>query len=105
MGNKNESLIGHIKNAFIYTFAGLETAWKNELAFRGEIVVAIVMVPLGLWLGEGVGLVGVLDQRAAGTRSALGHVRRRGDQPGECVGHDARLAEGRQGADQGQGVL
>ena len=52
MGNKNESLIGHIKNAFIYTFAGLETAWKNELAFRGEIVVAMVMVPLGLWIGR-----------------------------------------------------
>jgi diacylglycerol kinase (ATP) len=30
----------------------LETAWKNELAFRGEIVVAIIMVPLGLWLGR-----------------------------------------------------
>ena len=52
MGNKNESLFGHIKNAFIYTFAGLKAAWKNELAFRGEIVVAIVMVPLALWLGH-----------------------------------------------------
>ena len=52
MGNKNESVIGHIKNAFIYTFAGLETAWKNELAFRGEIVVAMVMVPLALWIGR-----------------------------------------------------
>jgi diacylglycerol kinase (ATP) len=52
MGNKNENLIGHIKNAFIYTFAGLKSAWKNELAFRGEIVVAIIMVPLGLWLGR-----------------------------------------------------
>jgi len=52
MGNKNESLFGHIQNAFKYTFAGLEAAWKNELAFRGEIVVAIIMVPLGLWLGR-----------------------------------------------------
>lgn len=52
MGNKNESLIGHIKNAFKYSFAGLETAWKNELAFRGEVVVAIIMVPLGIWLGR-----------------------------------------------------
>jgi diacylglycerol kinase (ATP) len=52
MGNKNESLIGHIKNAFKYSFAGLETAWKNELAFRGEAVVAIIMVPLGIWLGR-----------------------------------------------------
>ena len=52
MGNKNESLIGHIKNAFNYTFAGLASAWKNELAFRGEVVVAIIMVPLGIWLGR-----------------------------------------------------
>ena len=44
--NKNESLFGHIKNAFIYTFAGLKAAWENELAFRGEIVVASVMVPI-----------------------------------------------------------
>ncbi|MGB5746869.1 MAG: diacylglycerol kinase [Desulfobacterales bacterium] len=52
MGNKNENLIGHIKNAFKYTFAGLETAWQNELAFRGEVVMAIIMVPLGIWLGR-----------------------------------------------------
>lgn len=52
MGNNNESLFGHIKNAFIYTFAGLKAAWKNELAFRGETVVAMVMVPLGLWVGR-----------------------------------------------------
>ena len=52
MGNKNESVIGHIKNAFIYTYAGLKSAWKNELAFRGEVVVLIIMTPLGLWLGR-----------------------------------------------------
>ena len=52
MGNKNENLIGHIKNAFIYTFAGLKAAWKNELAFRGEVVVVMIMSPLGLWLGR-----------------------------------------------------
>ena len=52
MGNKKDSLIGHIKNAFKYTVAGLEAAWKNELAFRVEAVVAIIMAPLGLWLGR-----------------------------------------------------
>ena len=52
MGNKNENLIGHIKNAFIYTFAGLKAAWKNELAFRGEVVVVTIMLPLGIWLGR-----------------------------------------------------
>jgi len=52
MGNKNESFIGHIKNAFIYTYAGLKSAWKNELAFRGEVVGLIILTPLGLWLGR-----------------------------------------------------
>ena len=52
MVNKNDSLFDHIENAFRYTFAGLKAAWENELAFRGEIVVAIVMVPLGIWLGR-----------------------------------------------------
>ena len=52
MGNQNESLIGHIINAFRYTFAGLKSAWKNELAFRGEVVVVTIMLPLGIWLGR-----------------------------------------------------
>jgi diacylglycerol kinase (ATP) len=52
MGAGNDNLIRHIINAFRYTWAGLVSAWKNELAFRGEVVVAIVMVPLGFWLGR-----------------------------------------------------
>jgi len=38
--------------AFGYTYSGFEAAWKNELAFRGELVVVAVMAPLGLWLGS-----------------------------------------------------
>jgi len=52
MGNQNENVTGHIINAFKYTFAGLASAWKNELAFRGEAVVAIIMIPMGIWLGR-----------------------------------------------------
>jgi diacylglycerol kinase (ATP) len=52
MENKDENLIGHIINAFRYTFAGFKSAWQNELAFRGEVVVVAVMLPLGLWLGQ-----------------------------------------------------
>ncbi|MBW2480660.1 MAG: diacylglycerol kinase [Deltaproteobacteria bacterium] len=52
MGNKNENLIDHIVNAFRYTFAGFKSAWQNELAFRGEVVVVTVMLPLGIWLGQ-----------------------------------------------------
>ena len=52
MGNKNENLIDHIVNAFRYTFAGFKSAWQKELAFRGEVVVVAVMLPLGIWLGQ-----------------------------------------------------
>ncbi|MBW2443359.1 MAG: diacylglycerol kinase [Deltaproteobacteria bacterium] len=52
MGNKNENLIDHIVNAFRYTFAGFKSAWQNELAFRGEVAVVTVMLPLGIWLGQ-----------------------------------------------------
>ena len=52
MGSENENVIGHIINAFRYSYAGLESAWKNELAFRGEVVVVIIMFPLGIWLGR-----------------------------------------------------
>ncbi len=52
MGSENENVIDHIINAFRYTFAGLTSAWKNELAFRGEVVVVTIMLPLGIWLGR-----------------------------------------------------
>ena len=52
MASGNENLVGHIINAFRYTFAGLKSAWKNELAFRGEVVVVMIMSPLGFWLGR-----------------------------------------------------
>ena len=52
MVSGNENLIDHIINAFRYTFAGLKSAWKNELAFRGELVVVAIMFPLGIWLGR-----------------------------------------------------
>ena len=35
-----------------YSIAGLRAAFATEEAFRFEILVFIVMAPLGLWLGE-----------------------------------------------------
>ncbi len=52
MSAENDTLIRHIKNAFVYSFAGLSAAWKNELAFRGEAVVIAVMLPVGFWMGR-----------------------------------------------------
>jgi diacylglycerol kinase (ATP) len=39
-------------NAIKYSHAGFQSAWKNEAAFREEIMLAIVLIPLALWLGK-----------------------------------------------------
>ena len=46
-----ETILRHIINAFIYSFAGLKSAWKNELAFRLQSIVVILVLPAGMWLG------------------------------------------------------
>ncbi len=38
--------------AFGSTFRGFAAAWREEEAFRQECLLALVIVPLGLWLGE-----------------------------------------------------
>ena len=52
MAAENETMAHHILNAFVYSFAGLKAAWKNEMAFRGEAVVIAVIIPVGVWLGR-----------------------------------------------------
>lgn len=37
--------------AFGYSFRGIKAAFANEAAFRQEVVLSIVLIPLGLWLG------------------------------------------------------
>jgi len=40
-------------NAFRWSMKGLRAAWRHEASFRLEGYLAIVLVPLGLWLGHG----------------------------------------------------
>ncbi len=35
-----------------YSLAGLRAAFRHEQAFRQEVYLLLVVVPLGLWLGE-----------------------------------------------------
>ena len=35
-----------------YSLVGLWTAWRYEQAFREEVIVLVVVVPAGLWLGR-----------------------------------------------------
>jgi diacylglycerol kinase (ATP) len=52
MKDKDNRGIRRIINAFRYSFAGYKAAWKNEEAFRQECIIAIFVIPAGLWLGR-----------------------------------------------------
>ena len=41
-----------LARAFGSTFRGLAAAWRQEEAFRQECLLALLVIPLGLWLGE-----------------------------------------------------
>ena len=37
-----------------YSLKVLQSAWKNEAAFRQELMLMLVLTPLAFWLGEGL---------------------------------------------------
>lgn len=49
---KGKTGLRRLLNAFGYSMAGLKAAYKNEDAFRQEVLMAIVFIPLALYLGE-----------------------------------------------------
>lgn len=51
MVQKNKGLQRIVK-ACGYSLAGLNAAWKNEAAFRQEVLLLPLMVPLAFWLGR-----------------------------------------------------
>lgn len=51
---KGKSGLQRIINAFFYSMAGLRAAWTHESAFRQEVWLALVLVPLALWLPVGI---------------------------------------------------
>ncbi|HEY3301797.1 MAG TPA: diacylglycerol kinase [Methylophilaceae bacterium] len=48
---KGKTGLRRLINAFGYSLAGLKAAYKNEDAFRQETVMAVVLIPLALYLG------------------------------------------------------
>ncbi|MDH3218674.1 MAG: diacylglycerol kinase [Gammaproteobacteria bacterium] len=49
-GNKG---LGRVMKATGYSWQGLRAAYRHEEAFRQEVWLCIVMLPLGLYLGDG----------------------------------------------------
>jgi diacylglycerol kinase (ATP) len=52
MAKPGESGLKRILSAAGYSAKGLRSCWRNEAAFRQEVLASMVMIPLGLWLGE-----------------------------------------------------
>ena len=52
MGKTGATGIKRIINATGYSWLGLKAAYKHESAFRQEFWSAVVLIPLGLYLGQ-----------------------------------------------------
>jgi diacylglycerol kinase (ATP) len=52
MGKPGNTGLRRIVNATLFSMAGLRAAWQYEAAFRHELLLSIVLVPTGLWLGQ-----------------------------------------------------
>ena len=52
MGKPGNTGLRRIVNATFFSFAGLRAAWRDEAAFRQELVLFIVLLPSGVWLGQ-----------------------------------------------------
>jgi diacylglycerol kinase (ATP) len=53
---KGKTGLRRLLNAFGYSLAGFRAAYKHEDAFRQEVLLAFILIPLALWLP--VGLLG-----------------------------------------------
>ncbi len=51
MANRNQGFM-RIVYAAGYSWQGLRAAWKNEAAFRQELILFFILTPTGYWLGE-----------------------------------------------------
>ena len=47
---KGKTGLRRLWNAFGYSLAGFRAAYKHEDAFRQEVLLTVIMVPLALWL-------------------------------------------------------
>jgi|ERR1700754_289525 len=53
MASKERRGPRQIYAAFQWSMKGLKACYEHEASFRAEVFLAVVVVPLGLWLGHG----------------------------------------------------
>jgi len=49
---KGKTGIKRLANAFTYSVAGTLAAFKHEDAFRQEVILSVVLIPLAIYLGQ-----------------------------------------------------
>jgi diacylglycerol kinase (ATP) len=52
MAKPGETGLTRIISASYNSFKGLSACWRNEAAFRQEVLLCLILVPLGLYLGN-----------------------------------------------------
>lgn len=53
MADRGVGGITRMLKASVYSWQGLRAAWRHETAFREEIWLALILIPSGLYLGDG----------------------------------------------------
>lgn len=48
----NEKGLKRFINAIVFSYKGFKAAWTYEEAFRQEFIVALIAIPLAIWLGK-----------------------------------------------------
>ena len=52
MGKTGVTGFKRVWNALFFSLSGITAAWRNESAFRQELVATVVLTPVALWLGR-----------------------------------------------------
>ena len=51
MGKPGNTGLRRIINATFFSMAGFRAAWRDEAAFRQELLLCVVLIPAAFWLG------------------------------------------------------
>ena len=52
MGKPGNTGLRRIINATFFSMAGFRAAWRDEAAFRQEVLLCVVLIPAAFWLGR-----------------------------------------------------
>jgi diacylglycerol kinase (ATP) len=54
VGKPGNTGIRRLLRATVYSFQGFSHAFRNEAAFRQELAMSVILIPVALWLGRDI---------------------------------------------------